>query len=531
MSRIPGLVWNVDTAGQATGGRHSPERRFGMRRRHCRQRPPSEHSVGAEHPVEDVADHRLLALLYASIDSPSAFAAAADLRFDLGERSRSSGWSRSQSRNMRWRIASGLLGTPDVEVRPRIVTLETAMLVPRRLPDPEHEPDAFERRDVRRLVARVSHGQVDVDRPAWHRGPDARRTDVLQSEHPVAEGVTHAVRASTSNTAGQARVGRRPRRSAAVGGGPTDPGGSSSGSMSSCRVTRSFVATTCTSPCRPSRSMASPGARPRSIPSRSRSSLDEGRSQTLRQDRGPPLANRQHRRIDGRARAERILPIVWPSSNSHHGAHPAVRSATGGVAACLRATSSLEHQIGPVGPTPGSIEQQRQQLGGDPNGGLATTRYGSFGNRRPTNVRLDHPHPAVVRPDGRIGRGGARPTPDPVRPPTPWLRSAAIGRVRAPLPATHIDDEVVRARVPAADEPLDQRLVNEEVLTERAPPLVPFGPAQSPGHGPSPSASWPRRYDTATSIAAGSARSGRVRRPGRRRRGRGDRRRRRRRCP
>ena len=29
MSRIPGLVWNVDTAGQATGGQRWPEPGFG----------------------------------------------------------------------------------------------------------------------------------------------------------------------------------------------------------------------------------------------------------------------------------------------------------------------------------------------------------------------------------------------------------------------------------------------------------------------------------------------------------------------
>src|SRR5215204_3108919 len=56
MSRIPGLVWNVDTAGQATGGPSAPEMRLSAARRTA-----SEHAVGPEHPVEDVTDHRLFA--------------------------------------------------------------------------------------------------------------------------------------------------------------------------------------------------------------------------------------------------------------------------------------------------------------------------------------------------------------------------------------------------------------------------------------------------------------------------------------
>ncbi len=123
---------------------------------------------------------------------------------------------------------------------------------------------------------------------------------------------------------------------------------------------------------------AAGAARPQS--SRSRSA-NVGASRSGRIG-GSRRANRQHRRIDrGRGRNE-SLPIDPPSSNSHHGAHPAVRSATGGVAACLRATSAWSTRSDRNGPRSGRSSNMANSSVVSPNGGFATTRYGSLGNRR-----------------------------------------------------------------------------------------------------------------------------------------------------
>ena len=66
------------------------------------------------------------------------------------------------------------------------------------------KPAPLERRHVRRLVAGVGDGQVDVDDRLGGEIRDARRAHVLESEDPVAKGAADAV--------GQHLELRRPRR-------------------------------------------------------------------------------------------------------------------------------------------------------------------------------------------------------------------------------------------------------------------------------------------------------------------------------
>jgi hypothetical protein len=63
--------------------------------------------------------------------------------------------------------------------------------VPARLADAKGEPVAFERRDVRRLVARIGDGQIDVDDRFGGQIRDARRSDVLDRERSVSERIAN----------------------------------------------------------------------------------------------------------------------------------------------------------------------------------------------------------------------------------------------------------------------------------------------------------------------------------------------------
>ena len=57
-----------------------------------------------------------------------------------------------------------------------------------------------------------------------------------------------------------------------------------------------------------------------------------------------------------------------------------------------------------------------------------------------------------------------------------------------------IDDEFASAKAERTNEPFDDLLINEKVLTEFATPRVALG-WESPGHGPSPSSSCRHRSD------------------------------------
>ena len=67
------------------------------------------------------------------------------------------------------------------------------MLVPPRLANREYEARPFERRHIGGLVARVADGQVDIDDRLGRQAGDARRSDVLQCDHAIAEREPDAV--------------------------------------------------------------------------------------------------------------------------------------------------------------------------------------------------------------------------------------------------------------------------------------------------------------------------------------------------
>ena len=328
-----------------------------------------------------------------------------------------------------------------------------ACLVPLRLPDPQDEPHRLECRHVRGLVARVDDGQVDVDHRLGGEARDAGRPDVLQSEDPISEGVTTAVPASTSNTAGQAGSYSTTAIGAAGGGSPTH--GSSSGSASSCRVISSFVATTVHLPVRRSRSYGVLTAPGRSTPVVAEP-IDEGRGQPFRQDRGTPLADGQHRRVDRRARAERV-PADRRAEFELPPRRPSRRPQRDGRRRRVPAGDlGLQHQVGPVGPASGPIEEQRQQLGGDPERWVRHDAVRLLREREPANVGLDHPHP-IARPDGSKSIAEAA---GPYRigfdRPDAYAGRDDRTRQRA-RPGTDLDDEFTRFESERVDESLDQR--------------------------------------------------------------------------
>ena len=214
---------------------------------------------------------------------------------------------------------------------------------------------------------------------------------------------------------------------------------------------------------------------------------------------GSSARRRRHRLADGTTYAGSSAP----SSNSHQGIHPAVRNAVGGDAACFTSDLELEDR-GPLGSgRAGSIEEQPEQFGRDTERWIRDDSIRILRQSQATDVGLDHPHPGVRSSRLRTSLRSDRPTPDPVRPPTPLPPSARSVRVSAPLPAPTSTTRSSGTESEPADPAIDQRPVNEEVLTERAPPLVPFGPAKSPGHGPSPSVACRRRYKGGGSVSKG----------------------------
>ena len=77
-----------------------------------------------------------------------------------------------------------------------------------------------------------------------------------------------------------------------------------------------------------------------------------------------------------------LRPIVWPTRKFHHGAHAAARKLAGGWQANLIATSRWTITSARWGPRSGWSKSLARVSVVSPNGGFATTRYGSCGIRR-----------------------------------------------------------------------------------------------------------------------------------------------------
>ena len=274
-------------------------------------------------------------------------------------------------------------------------------------------PTASSARHVRGLVARVDDGQVDVDHRLGGEARDAGRADVLQSEDSISEGVT--------DPSGQRLEHGRPGRVVVDHGDrrrrrwPADP-----------RVVVGIDVFVPRDLLVRRHDRAPPRSAVEILGVLLARPLDPSRRGADRRTSEPAVpAGSPDCRLrmvstaastDGRGRNE-SLPIDSPSSNSHHGAHPAVRSATGGVDACLRATSACSTRSARTGPLRGRSRSNANSSVVIPNGGFATTRYGSFGSAsRRTSVsitRTPSPAPTV----STVDRASAGPTPDRVRSP------------------------------------------------------------------------------------------------------------------
>ena len=394
----------------------------------------SEHAVGAEHAVEDVADDGLFAQVVRHHLLPRR----------VRRRRPTAAWRRrSRSPIIRMRpqpvaehpVADrlGAVRTPDVEVRPRIVSMKTPMLVPLRLADPQDEAHHFEcaartrpRRSSRRRSGRCRS-------PAWRRAPGRWSSRRARVRAPCRRGRHGSVRPDP-RTPPARRVASTTSIGAAGGGPPTHV--SSSGSASSCRVISSYDATTVHLPVQRSRSYgvltAAGAARPPVVAE----PLDERRRQPFRQDRRAPLADRQHRRIDRRSGAERAaadrraefeLPPRCPPRRPQRDGRCRWR-------ACGRPRTGRSGRLGPVR-APGRSSSSPSSSVVIPNGGFATTRYGSFGSREPADVGLDHPDPIALRRRVR-SRVAQSSCPHGIRFDRPDRAPvAASGRVNAPVPA------------------------------------------------------------------------------------------------
>src|SRR5215207_6450095 len=79
-------------------------------------------------------------------------------------------------------------GPEYVDVRSRVGGDEEAVLVPAPLSQVQPKPGRFEVGHLRRLVAWIGDGHVDVDYRLRGEAGRARRSDVLDSERPVAQG-------------------------------------------------------------------------------------------------------------------------------------------------------------------------------------------------------------------------------------------------------------------------------------------------------------------------------------------------------
>ena len=332
---------------------------------------------------------------------------------------------------------------PHVQIRARIVHEQTPVLVPLRLPDPQDEPHRLECRHVCGLVARVDDGQVDVDHGLGGETRDPGRPDVLQSADPVSEGVMKPI--------------------------------------------SSFVATPVHLPFGGRDPMAShlaPAARPQSSRSRSTKvgASRSGRIAGRRLRMVSTAASTRWARSE-RVPADRLAEFELPPRR------PARRPQGDGRRRRVPAGDlGLQHQVGPVGPAPRPIEEQRQQLGRDPERWVRHDAVRLLRGREPTNVGLDHPHPnarpdgskTITQPAGPYRIGFDRPEAYAGRDDRTRQRAGAC---------TDLDDEFTRFESERVDESPDQSGISEEVLTERAASLVAPGPALSPGHGPSPSTS------------------------------------------
>ena len=214
----------------------------------------------------------------------------------------------------------------------------------------------------------------------------------------------------------------------------------------------------------------------------------ERRRQPLGQECWHTSPHRQHRGIDIRAGAERRardrdtereIPPRDPSCGAQRG-----RRCCGVLASDIE----LQDEIGTRRARSGRSRSSPSSSVVTPNGGLATTRYGSLGNRsRRRSVSITRTRASLLpaaksvrRRSAHTGSGSTAHTVAPV---------AARVRGQGAAARPEVDDEVVSTQSELADPTIDQCSVNEEVLTVRAPPGVPLGPAQSPGHGPSPSTS------------------------------------------
>ena len=123
------------------------------------------------------------------------------------------------------------------------------------------------------------------------------------------------------------------------------------------------------------------GLQPGRNSSRIRGASHSGRTGSVRRWMWRTLAS-----TEGRGR-NAFRPIGTPRSKCHHGAHAAVRSDAGGTDVCLRATSCCRTKSARTGQRSGFSNSRLKISVVSANGGLATTRYGSRGNRnRRTSV-------------------------------------------------------------------------------------------------------------------------------------------------
>ncbi len=159
----------------------------------------------------------------------------------------------------------------------------------------------------------------------------------------------------------------------------------------------------------------------------------------------------------------------------------------------LRCNFALHDQVDAFRTTVRNVEEFGENLGGEPERRVCDNPERCPRQAQVTEVYFDDAGIAMCAPALNTPAQACRPSRVAFN--CPYLDAGVEQRTRKRTRAgAELDDKFACAKLERTNEPFDDLLINEKILTEFATPGVALG-WESPGHGPSPSSSCRHRSD------------------------------------
>lgn len=144
----------------------------------------------------------------------------------------------------------------------------------------------------------------------------------------------------------------------------------------------------------------------------------------------------------------------------------------------------LNDQVDPSRPALGVVEQHAEHLRGHTERKVGDDSTRTLGQAEVAQIRVHDPHRAAISPGEPFDALAQSSGPDGIGLDRDDVRTGEGQRKgEGAVAGAEFDQRFARGEVEIADDPVDQPMVNEEVLAEGASPSVARGAPASRGHG------------------------------------------------